>query len=149
MNEKAYKNRRYHPSVQKLTSRITPKIKNQYQTILNQKLLKVSAERGASSWDQLQNLIKEAVVECNTHKNDRVRHNLPEYRWKVVKKREALRKQHKSICNKSEFNAVRKLIRKPLRIHNRERMNMMIAQIIETTKSTKTIKKDRALGKNT
>ncbi len=65
----------------------------------------------------------------------------------LIKQRESLkRRKNKTDIEKIELNLMCKLIKQKLRIYNKEKNNECIKNILETTKSTKTIRKSLSLG---
>lgn len=67
----------------------------------------------------------------------------------LIKKREKIkRRKSKTNENKIEFSLICKLINKSLREYNHDKKSAMIQQILDSTRSTKSIKKNLMLGKN-
>lgn len=95
--------------------------------------------------------IREATLQTSSNlenrKNSSPEARLPKDIIELINKREKLKSlKNKSVTTKIELNVTCKLVRSKLRNYNKEKNNEFIKSILESTKSTKTIKKHLSLG---
>ncbi len=132
----------------KIYKNVNQIIINKENAIIYEKELTVSLQKSETLQEIFEN-VEHATKYCNEKETKpSYKPFFPQEIKELTRKREKLKTKKRNIKEKIELNLICKIIATKIRENKKKKQNELIEGILETTRSIRTIKKERTIGQN-